>query len=398
MRGDRGPAAVGCHGEPEDPAQLSGGEAAWGGAGRVAGGGRELQGVVALGVRHPHHPFLALGAEGARQPGPDAGFGGEGAGRSGAVGDPVDGAAHGDRAAARGVVGGGRPEPAGGVHRERLPVGVLPAEPYVEAAGLGAVEVVEDPQFTGGGVHDPGAVPGRVPGVVAVEWGVPPQVGAVGEGGVQRADALVIGQEGDPVARPHGVLDVPVEVFVQPYELARTLPVADVPVDPQLARRTAPVPLPPGRLASHRRGQQDRAGTSVGDIADGSVRQGRGRASVERDRAGPAAAQAGLAVGAEREDLAVRSPAAHLGAGTAPVGQAFGRSAVDRGDVHLGGAVAGGGPGDGGAVGRDTGVGDRHVVGTDPPGPAAVERGEPHVVLGGEGDQLAVQVGEPEIR
>lgn len=169
VRGDRGPAAVGGHGEPEDPAQAARGEAARGGAGGESGGGRELQGVVALRVRHPDDPLLALGAEGARQPRPDAGFVGERAGRARAVGDPVDGTAHRDRAAARGVVGGGRAEPAGGVHRERLPVGAPAAEPDLQAARFGAVEVVEDPELTGGGVHDPGAVAGRVPGVVTVE-------------------------------------------------------------------------------------------------------------------------------------------------------------------------------------------------------------------------------------
>ena len=39
----------------------------------------------------------------------------------------------------------------------------------------------------------------------------------------------------------------------------------------------------------------------------------------------------------------------------------------------------------------------RDVVGADPPGAAAVERRDPDVVLGGEGDQLAVQMRVPEI-
>ena len=150
--------------------------------------------------------------------------------------------------------GGGGAEPAGGVHRERLPVGALAAEPDVQAARLGAVEVVEEPEFAGGRVDDPGAVAGRRAGRrTPSRGGVPAQVGAVGEGGVQRADALVVGEEGDPLPRPHGVLDVAVQLLVQPYELAVALA-----VDPQLARRTAPVPLPPGGLAAHGRGEQDR--------------------------------------------------------------------------------------------------------------------------------------------
>ncbi len=389
--GHGGAAAVGRHGEFQHPAERPGGEPAGRRARGEAGGGRELQGVVALGVRHPHHPLLAVGAERPGQPGPYAGRRGEGAGRAGAVGDPVDGAAYGDGTAARGVVGGRRPEPAGGVHRERLEIDALPAEPHVQPARLGPVQVVQHPQLAGAGVDDTGAVGGGVPGVETVEWGVPPQVRPVGEGGVERTGVLVVGQEGDALPHPHRVLDVAVQLLVDPYEL----PVA-LPVDPQLPGRASPVPLPPGGLASHRGGQQHRV-RPVGDVADRPVRQGGGRSAVERDGTRPGAAQARLPLAGDRQDLAVGGPAAHLGLQAAPVGQPLGRAAVDRGDVHLGGAVAGGGPGDGGAVGRDAGVGHRHVLGADPPGPSAVERSEPHVVLGGEGDQVTVHVGEPEV-
>ncbi len=178
---------------------------------------------------------------------------------------------------------------------------------------------------------------------------------------------------------------------MQPDELA-----VAVPVDPQLARRAAPVPLPPGGLPAHGRGQQHGV-RAVGDVADGPVRQGGGRSPVERHGLRPGAAQAGLAVRGDGQDVSVGGPAAHLGSEAAPVRQPRGRSAVDGRDVHLGGAVAGGGPGDGGAVGRDAGLGHRHVVGADPPGTSAVERGEPDVVLGGESDQLAVRVRKPEV-
>ncbi len=391
VRGDGDAAAVGGHGEVQHPAELPGGQAPRGGAGGEPGGGRELQGVVALGVRHPHHPFLAVGAEGARQPVAHAGRDGERAGGAGAVGDPVHPAAHRDGAAARGVVGGRGAEPVGGVDRVGLEVDAGAAEPDVQPARFRTVQVVQRPQFTGGGVDDAGAVGGGVPGVEAVERAVAAQVGAVGEGGVEGAGALVVGEEGDPVADPEGVLDVAVEVGVQPDELAVVLA-----VDPQLARRAAPVALPPGGLAAHRRGQQHGVRT-LGDVADGPVRQGGRRSAVERDGARPAAAQAGLAVGAQGQDAAVGGPAADLGPDAAPVGEAPGGAAVDGGDVHLGGPVAGGGPGDRGAVGRDARMVHRHVVGADPPGAAAVERGEPHVVLGGEGDQLAVRVRKAEI-
>lgn len=400
VRGDGDPVAVGRHGEPEDAAHLPGGDPARGGARSDAGGRGELQRVVALRVRHPHHPLLALHPEGARQPGPYAVLGGERAGGAGAVRDPVDGAAHGDRAAPGRVVGRGGAEPAGGVHRERLEVDALPAQPDVEPARLGPVQVVQQPQLTGGRVHDPGAVGGRVPGVEAVDRGVPPQVGPVGEGGVQSPDALVVRQERDPVADPQRVLDVPVQLGVQPHEFTGrpgALAALARAVDPQLARRAAPVPLPPGGLAAHRRGQQH-GGGAVGDVADRPVRQGGGRAAVERDGARPAPPEAGLALGAEREDLAVGSPAAHLGAPTPPVRQAPGRSAVDGRDMYLGRAVPRGGPRDGGAVRGDPRMVHGHVVRTDPPGTAAVQRRDPHVVLGGEGDQVAVQMRIPEIR
>ncbi len=60
-----------------------------------------------------HHVLLALHPEGAGQPGAHTGPGGERAGRSGAVGDPVDGAAHGDRAAAVRCGRGRRPRTSG---------------------------------------------------------------------------------------------------------------------------------------------------------------------------------------------------------------------------------------------------------------------------------------------
>lgn len=195
---------------------------------------------------------------------------------------------------------------------------------------------------------------------------------------------------GGPRPHPHRVLDVPVEVLVEPDELAVALP-----VDPQLARGAAPVPLPMGRVAAA--GGQQHGVRARGDVADRPVGQGLGGSAVERHGACPGTAQAGLAVRAQGEDPAVRGPAADLGPHAAPVGEPPGAAAVDGGDVHLGGAVAGGGPRDGGAVRGDPWMVHRHVVRADPPGAAAVERGDPYVVLGGEGDQLAVQVRETEV-
>jgi hypothetical protein len=39
----------------------------------------------------------------------------------------------------------------------------------------------------------------------------------------------------------------------------------------------------------------------------------------------------------------------------------------------------------------------RCVIGGDPPGPAARGRGQPHVIVGDEGDEVTVDVRESEI-
>lgn len=252
--------------------------------------------------------LIAVGLEGAGQSGPYPGFDGQCAGRALPVGDPVDGAARPDGAAAAGTVRGRRVEVAPGVHGVRLEIGALAAEADVETAGSGAFEVVEQPQFAGRGVADAGAVGRRVAGVEAVGLGVPAQVGAVGERGVERADAFVVGEEGETVADPHRAFDVAVEALVDPYELrdaVRSLAFPGRLREPQLARRAAPVALPGGGLTPHGGGeQQDPAAGSVREGADRSVRQGPGGPAIDRDGAGPAAAQRHLPLGADDQDVA----------------------------------------------------------------------------------------------
>lgn len=219
VRGDGEPAAVGGRRQVEHPAEPAGGQPARCGARCDPGGGCALEGVVALRVGDPDDVLIAVGLEGTGQSGPYPGFDGQCAGRALPVGDPVDGAARPDGAAAAGTVRGRRVEVAPGVHGVRLEVGALAAEADVETAGSGAFEVVEQPQFAGRGVADAGAVGRRVAGVEAVGLGVPAQVGAVGERGVERADAFVVGEEGETVADPHRAFDVAVEALVDPYEL-----------------------------------------------------------------------------------------------------------------------------------------------------------------------------------
>lgn len=131
------------------------------------------------------------------------------------------GAADLDSTAAAGVVGPRVAEVVGRVDRVRLQVGALAAEAHLDRAGLGTVEVVQQEQPAGAGVDDAGAVGGGLPRVEAAvrHGGVAAQVRAVGEAGVDRADALVVGEEGDPVPHPHRVLHVAVQAGVDPLEL-----------------------------------------------------------------------------------------------------------------------------------------------------------------------------------
>ena len=67
-------------------------------------------------------------------------------------------------------------------------------------------------------------------------------------------------------------------------------------------------------------------------------------------------------------------------------------------DVHLGRAVPGRRPRHVPAVRGDPRPADRHVVRADPPGAAAVQRRHPYVVLGGEGDDVTVRVRVSQVR
>src|SRR5581483_1490478 len=104
------------------------------------------------------------------------------------------------------------------------------------------------------------------PGVVVVVVGVAGEVAPVGPARVEVADALVVGQEVHPLADPHRRRQVAVELYQ-----ATELPVAAL-VDPQLACRAAPVPLPPGGVGGVAT-EDDGAGGTEGDLARRPVRQ-----------------------------------------------------------------------------------------------------------------------------
>ncbi len=236
-----------------------------------------------------------------------------------------------------------------GAHRVGRPRAARAAEPDVELARLrasrpstsqsraGAVE--DDALAVGGGVAGV-ELAGRVDPVAA-------QVAAVGRAGVQVGDALVVGQEREPVADPHRRGQVAVEVGLEAGELP-----AAVRVEPQLAGGAAAVALPPRGFAGERAEQQDRAvrararGRRPARTAAGASRCRRRRPR----RPSCCRIECWPTVLAGEDGGAVRGPAEHLGVDVAPVGEPAARAAVGRRQVHLRLDVAPAGPGELGAV------------------------------------------------
>ncbi len=221
--------------------------------------------------------------------------------------------------------------------------------------------------------------------------GVPAQVGAVVGAGVEVADALVVGEEGDPAGDEHGAGQMAVEVGQQA-----------LPVQPQAARGAAAVPLPGGRFV--RRGAGEEQGLAlagdVGDLDVGDRAPGQPPAGVAvgGDLVGPGVVREGLAVGGHGEDVALRGPAAHLGVGAAPVRQLVSGAAVDVDEVDLGDEAAPGRVGDPAAVGREARVAGLGAVSGEPPGAArGVQGGQPEIVLRDEAQQVAAEVGKTQI-
>lgn len=283
----------------------------------------------------------------------------------------------------------------------RTAPGPRTAQAHLKAARFaGRAQAVHQPQVAAALVDDALPVGGRVPGVEVGVVGVPPQVRAVRLAGVDVGDALVVGEERDPVTHEHHRVQVPAQVRQQPGA-----------VQPHPAHRAAAVALPGGGLVRRLAGQQQRAaldrvvvvavGAAVGDVpvrmavalqpvpvggevGDRDVRdrapgQPPAGAAVRRDAVGPGVVREGLAVRGDRQDLAVRGPAADAGVGAPPIGEAAGRAALHRGEVDLGVETAPGGEGEVSAVRGEPRVADPGAVDRQPPGPGA---SPPSVVSG----------------
>ena len=279
------------------------------------------------------------------------------------------------------------------------------AEAELEPSGpVRCVEPVQQPDVARAVIHDPLAVGTGIARVPAVVVGMPPQVAAVQRAGVQVACALVVRQERQPAAGQHGAGELARQAGEYSGEPRRRLAgFRAVRARPQPSRRSAPVSLPERRIAVSRRQQRD-PGRLDGQVRHLAERQplATGRRAVTPwlrggQRVGPGEVAEGLARGGNRDDLAVRRPAADPGGLVGPVAEPAAVPAVDPGQVDLGRAVPAAGPGDQRAVPGDPGVARRRVVGRDPPGPAAGGRGEPYIVFGDEGDDVAVDVREAEV-
>lgn len=276
------------------------------------------------------------------------------------------------------------------------------AEPYLQLPWhrVRRLQVVDQPQIARALVDDPAAVAGRVPGVERVVVGVAAQIAAVHQARVQVADALVVGEEGDAPADEHRRVQMPADVREQPLA-----------VQPQPPGRPAPVALPRRRLVRRRAREQQGAplpvdvrDSDVGDRPPGQLAAG---AAVGGDAVGPREVRERLVVRGHGEDLGavagVGAPPADPGVGRAPVRESAGGAPVHGGQMDLWIQRAPGRVGDTAAVGRearmtDPGPVDSHPPGTAGPLPRRGERSDPEVVLGGEAEQVLVEVRETEIR
>ncbi len=233
----------------------------------------------------------------------------------------------------------------------QVPVGghelAVPLHPRAVEVDLDAVPDargrVVDPDLGGVLVDDAGAVGLGEPGVVLVVVGVAAEVGAVELRGVEVADPFVVGEEPDPAPDPHrrsrvaGQAEQPAEVPVPS------------PVDPQVAGRAAPVPLPPGRIggvaAQDDRGLPVPARSAEGHLPGRSVGEALHRAALGGHGVGVDHVVEGLPGFGGEQDPPVRRPTSNGGAG-AEKRDPGGRPPGGRHAVHLGVVLLPAGEGD----------------------------------------------------
>ena len=431
VRGEREPPRLAVGGEA-DVADVAGREVDQPDRAVVGQGGHLGAGGVALQVQHPaelaggQHPRLALPARAVHVQRVLAVAVADQHGRARAAERPDQPGAHprvGRERAGRALAVAEQERLAAPLHEAGVPAGVgsqlgellgrpqLPGSAAGQAAGQRdlqrhrggadlvepverAERVVDHPLAVGGGVADVAlrrGVPGQelrscgpVLDVEAVEVG--DLVGVVGEGGGQVAG------EHQPVTDPHRVHERGLDVGEQPLPAA----VLTGAVQPELRSGAAAVALPErGRSAAHA-GEHGRAVTPQGHAPGGTERQPFD-AEVQTDGVHHLAPQVGLVRRGGDQDPAVGGPAQDRGRRAPPPGQPPGGPALDVHRVGLAVPVAGGGPGHGPAVRGEPRVLDRRAVVGQPPGAAAVDRREPHVVGGHEGDQVGTDVGVAQV-
>ena len=245
---------------------------------------------------------------------------------------------------------------------------------------------VQQPQLTEALVDHPAAVRGGLAGVPAVMVGVPEQVGPVQQARVDIAGALVVGQERQPVTDQHGTGELAGQAGQDALERGAAHR------GPQPPRGAAAVALPEGRVTSPGAVQQSPRALRQGHVRDRPERQPLGRTPLQRDGVRPALPLEGLAARAQGHHLATGRPAAHPGELITPVGEAASPLAVHPGQVHLGRAIPPARPRHPAPVGGKMRAGGLRPVGGQPPRPAAVQRGQPHIILGHEREQVTLNM------
>ncbi len=359
----------------------------------------DLKRIVALGVRHIGDPPGR--AQHLRQPDPDPRHIVDRPRGPVTVREPVQAAAHPHRTG-----------PPGGVHRQgghmrggrylvRPPAGPRPAQLHRQFARPGPrAQIVDQPEVACALVDDAGAVGGGMPRVEVGVIAVPPQITAVRQAGVDIRDPLVVGQERDPAGHEHHRVQMPAHIRHQPRAL-----------EPHPPHRTAPVALPRGRFVRRLPAEQQRFVLPVDirdrDVGDRPPGQPATGTAVRRQAVRPGVVRERLPVRRDGQDVRCavvvrRRPSAHPGIRTAPVRQPPRRAALDRREMDLRVEAAPGGEGDVPPVGREAGMPDAGPVHGQPPGPARLlarsrERRHPQVVLGGEAEQIPVQMRKPQV-